>query len=268
MPFAFIGFFLGARAVSLEQLSWEALIYVVLCMVFARNAAMAFNRWADRTIDAGNERTASREIPAGKISSKSAFLFVVVNSLLFIGTTYFINKLCFYLSPVALITVLGYSLTKRFTSLCHFVLGLGLSLAPIGAYIAVTGQFAVLPLLFSAIVLFWTGGFDIIYALQDEDFDRGESLHSVPSKLGAKRALWLSIIVHFATALFVLSAGWFGDFHFIYWAGAMLFLALLVYQHTIVKPDDLTRVNLAFGTTNGIASVIYGATVVVSILVA
>ena len=265
MPFAVLGYFLGVQHTG-ESPDWQIFLYVLLCMIFARNAAMGFNRWADRNIDAANERTAVREIPAGKVSAYSALLFVIANAGLFIAATYMINPLCFYLSPVALFTVLVYSFTKRFTALCHFVLGLGLSLAPIGAYIAVTGSFALLPLLFSGIVLLWTGGFDILYSLQDEDFDRDNMLHSMPSLLGRRRALLLSSAVHIIVAVAVATAGLVGHFHPLYWAGAVIFIGLLIYQHMLVTPDDISRVNLAFGTTNGIASFIYCSISVFAIL--
>src|SRR5206468_12256705 len=151
-------------------------ILVVLCMVFARSAAMAFNRYLDRNFDAKNPRTAIREIPSGIISANSALVFTVISSFLFIITCYFINAICFFLSPVALAVVLGYSYTKRFTPLCHLILGLGLSLAPIGAFLAVTGEFHWLPILFSIAVVCWVSGFDIIYALQDVDFDQSQKL--------------------------------------------------------------------------------------------
>src|SRR6202165_791468 len=164
MPFAFIGFFLAVTTTN-AHFEWTKLVIMVLCMVFARNSAMAFNRYLDRDVDAKNPRTKQRDIPSGRISPASALTFTIINCLLFIATTWFINPLCFYLSPVALLVVLGYSATKRFTALCHLVLGLGLSLAPIGAYLAVTGHFALLPILFSLTVIFWVSGFDIIYAL-------------------------------------------------------------------------------------------------------
>ncbi|HNE29280.1 MAG TPA: UbiA-like polyprenyltransferase, partial [Saprospiraceae bacterium] len=174
MPFALAGFFIATRQQGPDALNWRLLLLVVLCMVFARSAAMGFNRWLDRDIDAVNPRTRMREIPSGTIPARSALVFVLVNCLLFILTTFFINTLCFLLSPVALAVVLGYSYTKRFTWLCHFVLGLGLALAPVGAYLAVTGHFAWLPVLLGFTVLFWTAGFDIIYALQDEEFDKSQ----------------------------------------------------------------------------------------------
>src|SRR6201994_2203209 len=191
MPFAFIGFFLAVTTTH-HLFEWPKLLLMVLCMVFARNSAMAFNRYLDRDIDAKNPRTKVRDIPAGRISPASALTFTLINCTLFIITTWFINPLCFYLSPVALAVVLGYSATKRFTALCHLVLGLGLSLAPIGAYLAVTGVFHWLPILFSLAVIFWVSGFDIIYALQDIDFDQSQKLYSIPAWLGKEKALRVS----------------------------------------------------------------------------
>lgn len=231
-------------------------------MVFARNAAMAFNRFIDRNIDEKNPRTAIREIPAGIINANAALWFVILNSVAFVVTTYFINPLCLALSPVALAVVLGYSLTKRYTALCHLILGLGLSLAPIGAYLAVVGHFDLLPLLFSLAVLFWVGGFDIIYALQDEEFDRENGLFSIPVWLGKPKALMLSNVLHAITASLLFIAGRTGNFGWLYWIGYSIFLCLLIYQHAIVKPNDLSRVNLAFFTTNGIASVLFASFVI------
>ncbi|MCO6498852.1 MAG: UbiA family prenyltransferase [Vicingus serpentipes] len=267
LPFALIGFFLAIQ-LNTTSINWITLVYVILCMVFARSAAMAFNRYIDRDIDKANPRTAEvREIPNGTITSKSALVFVIINCILFISTTYFINPLCFYLSPVALLVVLGYSLTKRFTALCHLVLGLGLSLAPIGAYLAVTGQFDWLPLFFSFSVLFWVSGFDIIYALQDEEFDKTQQLHSIPVLLGKKNALLLSNILHIITAFFILYAGYYATLGLFYWIGSGIFIGLLSYQHLLVKPNDLSKVNLAFFTTNGIASVLFAVFVLLDLYV-
>lgn len=264
MPFAFIGFFLATKSYEFE---WINLVYVILCMVFARSAAMAFNRYIDRDIDTANTRTAKvREIPNGSIKANSALIFVIINSLLFIATTYFINPLCLALSPIALLVVLGYSYTKRFTALCHLVLGLGLALAPIGAFLAVSGEFNIIPLFFSAAVLFWVSGFDIIYSLQDEDFDKTHELHSIPVLLGKKNALMLSNILHLLTFSALSIAGSLGDFSLYYWTGFSIFSALLAYQHTLVKENDLSKVNLAFFTTNGIASLIFGAFVIADLL--
>ncbi len=256
LPFAFIGFFLGITTTQ-NPFLWQKLILVLLCMVFARNAAMAFNRFLDRHIDAKNPRTQMRDIPAGKISANGALIFVIINCVLFLISTYFINELCFYLSPIALFVVLFYSYTKRFTALCHLVLGLGLALAPIGAYLAVTGQFALVPVLYAFAVLFWVSGFDIIYALQDEDFDRKENLRSIPSVLGAKNALNLSVLLHFFCATCVILPVFYLSFSWVYYLGVVFFCAMLIYQHLLVKPTDFSKVNRAFATTNGFASVIF-----------
>ena len=260
MPFAFIGFFLAVTTTS-YRFDWVKLLLMVLCMVFARNSAMAFNRYLDRNIDAKNPRTQKRDIPAGRISPAAALTFTLINCSLFIATTWFINMLCFFLSPVALLVVLGYSATKRFTALCHLVLGLGLSLAPIGAYLVVTGHFALLPVFFSLSVLCWVSGFDIIYALQDEDFDRGENLHSIPAWLGKVNALRLSTVLHILSAAFIIAPVLFipSDFGWPYYIGIAFFCTMLIYQHRLVKPNDLSRVNFAFMTTNGIASVVFAA---------
>ncbi|MEI7735876.1 MAG: UbiA-like polyprenyltransferase [Ferruginibacter sp.] len=294
MPFALIGFFLGLTkfdyAVSLVP-GWHTpvlpantphfalpafidgtilikrFLLVILCMIFARSAAMAFNRWLDAKYDAMNPRTAVREIPAGIIKPGNALAFTFINCALFMIATFFINSLCFYLSPVALLVILFYSYTKRFTALCHLVLGVGLALAPIGAYIAVTGQFNILPLIFSFTVLFWVSGFDIIYALQDEEFDKKNKLHSIPSTVGKVKALRISELLHVLSAVCVTTAGFYGHFNFLYWIGVAVFMGLLIYQHRLVKPDDLSKVNRAFFTTNGIASVVFAVFVLLDLFV-
>ena len=265
MPFALIGFFLATKS---NEFEWITLLYVVLCMIFGRSAAMAFNRYIDRNIDAANQRTAQvREIPNGSIKANSALIFVIINCLLFISTTYLINSLCLALSPITLLVILGYSYTKRFTALCHLVLGLGLALAPIGAYLAVTGVFDIVPLLFSAAVLFWVSGFDIIYSLQDQEFDKEQKLHSIPVLIGTKNALNLSNLLHFLTFSALSIAGSLGDFSLYYWIGFWIFTALLIYQHILVKHNDLSKINLAFFTTNGIASIIFGVFVIADLLI-
>ena len=226
-------------------------------MVLARNAAMAFNRYLDRDIDAINPRTAVRDIPAGRISANQALIFTIVNSVLFIGATAFINPLCFFLSPVALLVILGYSYTKKITALCHLVLGLGLGLAPLGAYLVVTGEFNMVPVFYSLAVIFWVSGFDIIYALQDEEFDRENNLNSIPAFFGRKIALRISEGFHVLSALFVTLPVLYLELGWLYYAGVLFYVALLVYQHLIVSPTDLRRVDRAFMTTNGIASVIF-----------
>ena len=256
MPFALIGYFLGVVYAG-AGFCWLTLLLVILCMVFARNAAMGFNRYTDRAIDAQNPRTDKREIPSGIIKPQAALAFVIVNAVAFMVTCLFLNSLVFYLSPVALLVVLGYSFTKKYTSLCHFILGCGLSLAPVGAYLAVTGIFNWLPVMFSFVVLLWAGGFDIIYALQDEDFDVRQQLHSIPAWLGIRRALGVSAAVHVVAGVLVVAIGIFWSFGIWYTTGAAIFLFLLLYQHLIVKPDNLSRVNAAFFTVNGIASVVF-----------
>lgn len=267
MPFAFIGFFLGISVKPVPN-AFKLFTLVILCMVFARSAAMAFNRYLDRHIDKENPRTSTREIPSGMINERSALLFVIANSILFITTTWFINELCFYLSFIALFVILFYSYTKRFTWLCHVVLGIGLALAPIGAYLAVTGSFAVLPILFSIAVLTWVSGFDIIYALQDDTFDREKRLYSMPANLGRKKALGISMVLHTLSAASVIAAGYIGSFSVFYFSGVAFFIAMLFYQHRLVKPDDLSKVNLAFFTTNGIASVCFSIFVICDIYLA
>jgi 4-hydroxybenzoate polyprenyltransferase len=261
MPFALIGFSLGVSEDEYD-FSIRVLLLILLCMVFARNAAMGFNRLADSKFDSLNPRTSGREIPAGIINKNSASIFVAVNAILFVLTTLFINRLTFFLSPIALLVILGYSLTKRFTSLCHIILGIGLSLAPIGAYISVTGKFNIIPLIYSFIVLTWVSGFDIIYALQDDEFDRSNELHSLPAFAGRKKALAISVLLHIITFILVLIAGFIGNAGIIFWTGAGIFTSLLIYQHRIVKHDDLSRVNLAFGTVNGIASILFAIFVI------
>jgi 4-hydroxybenzoate polyprenyltransferase len=266
MPFAMTGFFM-ATIKAQQPFHWQQFVLVVLCMVFVRSAAMAFNRWLDADIDKRNPRTAKREIPAGVIAPGNALFFVITNAALFMLCSWFINRLCFFLSPVALLVVLGYSYTKRFTALCHLVLGLGLSLAPIGAFLSVTGYFDLLPVLVSVLVLCWVSGFDIIYALQDEEFDRSQSLNSIPAWLGKPGALRFSEVLHIIAGMMVLSIGVMGHFHWLYWIGAGVFIIMLISQHLLVKPHDLSRVNLAFMTTNGIASVVYAVFVISDMLI-
>ena len=263
LPFALVGFFLGTYFTN-HNFELKTFILVLGCMVFARSAAMAFNRLVDRDIDLQNPRTAVREIPAGKISINAARIFVVINCLAFILCTYFINKTCFYLSPIALLVILGYSYTKRFTSLCHFVLGLGLGLAPVGAFIAVTNQFYLIPILYGLTVFLWVAGFDIIYALQDESFDKQYKLNSIPSSIGQKRARLLSIIVHVFASFTMIYASFLASENYsslgiLHWIGSIAFIILIFYQHIIISQKGLDKIGLAFFTTNGIASVLFGA---------
>ena len=266
MPFACIGF---ALAVSKEEYDFSIRLFILmlLCMVFARSAAMAFNRYIDVRFDKLNPRTAVREIPSGIIKPSNALFFVVITSVLFIITTAFINRLCLYLSPIALFVILFYSYTKRFTPLCHLVLGLGLSLAPIGAYLAVTGIFDWLPLMFSLLVFTWVSGFDILYALQDEDFDKTHALNSIPVLLGRKGAMLSSRLLHFCSAIILISIGFFFLTSFLYALGAFVFIGLLIYQHSLIKVNDISKIDLAFATTNGVASLVFGVIVILSLII-
>ncbi len=286
MPFALIGFFLGVFSFQRvldsplipASLFWQILddrkmeylqifILVILCMIFARSAAMAFNRYLDRQFDAQNPRTAIREIPKGIISANSALMFTILCCVLFVICCYLLNTAVLLLSPIALFVILFYSYTKRFTPLCHLVLGLGLALAPIGAYLAVTAKFDLLPILFSFTVLFWVSGFDIIYSLQDEEFDRNNKLHSIPAAVGKVKALRISELLHLLSAACVIVAGVFGGFGWLYWIGVAVFVGMLIYQHSVVKPNDLRRVNLAFMTANGIASVVFAVFVIADLFI-
>lgn len=270
LPFAFLAFFLGMK-MEHKPLAWSQLGLTLLCMIFARSAAMAFNRYVDRKIDAQNARTIIREIPSGVISPASALRFTILMSVCFLITTYLINPMVFALAPIALLIILGYSYTKRFTWLCHFVLGMGLGLAPIGAYLVVTGHFDWLPVLYGVMVMLWVSGFDIIYALQDEQFDRDHHLHSVPARFGKRTARGIAIGVHLLCAIMLVcitnyqsqilpSLGW------IHWAGAGGFILLLIWQHRLIQVYDLEKINKAFFETNGIASVLFGATVILDVL--
>jgi len=270
LPFAFLSFFLGMK-MEHQDFNWKLILLMLACMVFARSAAMAFNRYVDRKIDAENARTRIREIPSGKISPSSALWFVLLMSAAFIFTTYWINPLVFYLSPIALLVVLGYSYTKRFTWLCHFVLGVGLGLAPVGAFLAVTGHFSLLPVLYGVMVMLWVSGFDILYALQDESFDREHQLHSVPAAFGQKQAKNIAITLHMLCALLLIGITYYQStllpsFGWLHWLGAFGFMGLLIWQHRLVKLYDLARINQAFFETNGIASVLFGLSVIIDVL--
>ncbi len=251
LPFALLSAVLAARGVPKAG----TLLWIVVAMVAARSAAMAFNRIADRAIDAVNPRTQARDIPAGRISVGSASAFCSLAAAVFVFAAWRLNALCLALSPVALFIVLGYSYTKRVTALSHLVLGLSLAIAPVGAWIAVTGRFAATPVVLGFAVLFWVAGFDVIYSLQDEAFDRAQGLFSLPALLGARRALDLSTLFHAAAlallyGVFVLSGG--GP---LFGAGVVLAGIFLVRQHVLVSPRDLSRVNGAFFTANGWLSV-------------
>ena len=262
MPFAAVGFVYAYATLpaGAHDAAWwlTRAVQVLLCMVFARNTAMGFNRWADRRIDAENPRTAGREIPAGVIPARHALRFVAVNALLFIAAASTINLLTALLSPVALFIILFYSYCKRFTALAHLVLGLSLGIAPVGAYIAVTGRIALEPCILSLLVMTWCGGFDIIYALQDAAFDRERGLHSIPARFSARTALALSCaLLWFASCC--PGSAWF-------WTGAGIFTGLLVLEHLLVTPSRQRNIGIAFGTLNGLASLTLAAGIIVDLL--
>ncbi len=252
LPFAFTGALLAARGIP----SWGKILWIAVAMFGARSAAMGFNRWADRRFDAQNPRTRERALPKGLVTPLQVVLFTAVSSLLFLYAAYRLNRLSFYLAPVALAVVFFYSYTKRFTFLSHAFLGLAICLAPIGSWIAVSGRLESPALVLGAAVLFWLLGFDVLYALQDIEFDRKAGLHSIPQRFGIRRSLWISRTSHAVTmaALFwlarLLSLGW------LYIAGILVSLCLMVYEHTLVKENDLSKLNFAFFNMNGYISIV------------
>ncbi len=255
LPFAWIGLILatsGAPGLSLVLL-------MVLAAVLARTAAMAFNRYHDREIDAKNPRTRSRELPSGKISATAALGLTIGSCSGFLLVAYLIDPLCFYLTPVVLLVILGYSMTKSFTWACHLVLGAALGLAPLGAWIAGSGTLDGIlgaPLLLFLAVATWVAGFDVIYACQDADFDRQEGLLSIPARFGVARALRISLGLHVVTVLAFVAFGLLASLGLYWWIAVALASLLLIHEHRIVAPDDLSRVNAAFFTMNGVLSLV------------
>ncbi|MDA8423846.1 MAG: putative 4-hydroxybenzoate polyprenyltransferase [Nitrospiraceae bacterium] len=251
LPFAFTGALMAAHGLP----AWGKVFWIIVAMVGARSSAMGFNRWADRTFDAENPRTKERALPKGLVTPRQVVLFTVVSSAILIGAAYMLNPLAFALSPLALAIVFFYSYTKRFTFLAHAFLGLGIAGAPLGAWIAVSGKFETPALVLGAAVLFWLLGFDVLYALQDIDYDRNAGLHSIPQRFGISRSLWISRASHAITMalLFVLapllSLGGY------YVAGVIISLLLILYEHSLVKKSDLSKLNFAFFNMNGYISV-------------
>ncbi|HEX5705909.1 MAG TPA: UbiA-like polyprenyltransferase, partial [Pyrinomonadaceae bacterium] len=262
LPFAFLGALLAARGVLPNNLpTLRQALLITLAMVGARSCAMAFNRIADRRYDAANPRTRDRALPAGRLSLRFAWAFTAASAALFFASAAMLNRLTLLLSPVALASVLLYSYTKRFTSLSHVALGWALAIAPTGAWIAVRGSLdSAVPLLLSLVVLLWTAGFDVLYACQDFDFDRREGLRSVPVRVGVARALWVARALHAGAFAALLGLYFLTSLGAPALAGVLLTGALLVYQHTLVRADDLSRLNAAFFTTNAFVSVILLAT--------
>lgn len=252
MPFALLAAVLAAGGVPAPR----TLLWIVIAMVGARSAAMSFNRLVDHDLDARNPRTASRELPSGALTRRFAALFCAASAALLVLAASQLNRLCLLLSPLALAVVLGYSLTKRFTALSHLVLGLSLAIAPVGAWIAVTGSFAPLPVVLGLAVVFWVAGFDVIYSLQDEAFDREQGLRSLPARLGARGALLASALFHAAALGLLFSAFALARGGALFGLGVVLAGAFLVRQHAIVRPGDLSHVDAAFFTANGWLSIV------------
>ena len=267
MPFALLSFTYAWLTAPHDAALWVVLLQVVACMVFARNVAMGFNRWADRKIDAENPRTANREIPAGVISSRGAVVFIIINALLFIATTLTINPLCAWLSPVALFVVMFYSYCKRFTALAHVVLGISLGIAPVGAYIAVTGTTVAECWLLAAVVTTWCAGFDIIYALQDAEFDRKRGLHSIPSHFSTTTSLVISAVLHLASVGLLV---WFALSQpqtWLLYVGCVLFALILALEHYLVTPTKQRNIGIAFGTLNAMASMSLAVCLIANLLI-
>lgn len=260
LPFVMTGALLAFRdgGFVIDGLAWK-LVWIVVAMVGARSAAMTFNRIVDSSIDAKNPRTRARHLPAGQLSTAFAWGFLIVSSAAFFGASAMLNRLCLLLSPLALGMVLFYSYTKRFTSMAHLVLGFCLGIAPSAAWIAIRGSYDARMLWLTAAVTFWTAGFDIIYSCQDFEFDTREGLFSVPSRVGIANALWISRALHAAMLICLAALVWTFDLGPLAWAGVAAIGSLLIYEHRLVKPADLSRVDAAFFTVNGYVSVLFFA---------
>jgi len=253
LPFAFLGAVLAAEGLP----TWWQILWITAAMAGARSAAMTFNRIADKEIDAENPRTAKRELPSGKLSVRFAWVFLLVSIAIFETAAYMLNWLTFALSPIALISVLGYSYAKRFTAFAHLLLGWALAISPTAAWIAVRGTIdSEIPMLLSLLVLMWTAGFDVMYACQDYEFDRKVGLHSIPARFGIRNSLWIARLFHFQAFILLLLLYVVTGLGWLALIGVLAVGALLVYQHTLVRPTDLSRMNAAFFTTNAFVSVI------------
>jgi 4-hydroxybenzoate polyprenyltransferase len=254
LPFALAAAALAARG---HPLSLSRLLAIIVAMAGARTAAMGFNRIVDRRIDARNPRTAQRELPSGAISLNAAWALTLASTTVFVGAAAFLGKLCLVLSPVALLFLFGYSFTKRFTFLCHLFLGLAIAGGPGGAWIAVSGDFGLAPTFLMIAVITWIGGFDILYAISDADFDRGAGLHSIPARFGVPRALVISAVLHGITSGMFIALSVAAHLGGVYLLGIAVVIGLLIWEHTIVRPDDLSRLNVAFFNLNGYVSVVF-----------
>lgn len=267
MPFALLSFTYAWLSTPHDHILWLLLIQVVLAMVFARNVAMGFNRWADRFIDADNPRTAQREIPAGKVSARGAIIFVVVNAILFIITAATINPLCGWLSPLALAIVMFYSYCKRFTALAHIVLGISLGIAPVGAYMAVAGTSSIECWLLALVVTTWCSGFDIFYALQDADFDRKRGLHSIPSHFSARTSLIISALLHMCSVGVLVLFACYQPHTWLLYVGCSIFALILTLEHILVTPTKQRNIGIAFANLNAMASLLLALTLILNLVI-
>lgn len=264
MPFALASAALAARETTTTPLQWGL---IVACMVTARSAAMGFNRIVDRQLDAANPRTATREIPSGAVSLSSAVTFTALSAIAFVGLSAWLHPLCGWLSPIALLVVCGYSYGKRFTSLVHLWLGVALGLAPIAAWIAITGTVAAAPLVLAGAVATWVAGFDILYSLQDEEYDRGAGLNSIPARLGQVGAMRVSRALHVLTITALAALPAVVSLAWPYWVGVAIIAGVLGWEHSLVKPGDLSRIDKAFFDLNGYVSLVFLAAVLAGTLI-
>ena len=252
LPFAVMSAFLAAKGMP----DFDKLIWILIAMFTARNGAMAFNRIADTKIDRLNPRTKDRALPAGKSTAIQYWIFLILSSLVFLFSAYMLNSLAFALSPVALGIVFGYSFAKRFTSLSHLWLGVAISIAPVGAWVAIREAISIEPLVLGAAVVFWLVGFDIIYSCMDVDSDKVNNLHSIPRKFGVRTALKVAFASHLIMILFLTLLLFIPVLGWVYFSGVILTAGLLFYEHSLVKEDDLSLVNVVFFNINGIISVL------------
>jgi 4-hydroxybenzoate polyprenyltransferase len=263
LPFALAA---AALAAAEHGIRWEQIALILVAMVAARSAAMGFNRIVDRDIDALNPRTASREIPSGQLSVRAAWGWTLFSATAFLGASALLGPNCLIMAPIALVVIWGYSLAKRVTFFCHLILGVALGLAPLGAWLAIAGSFALLPVLLAIIVGTWVAGFDIIYSCQDADFDAENGLHSIPSRLGLGRALWISAALHVVTVAALAVLPFVAGLNGVYWLGFAVMAGTLAYEHWIIRPDDLSRVDKAFFDLNGYVSLAFFGTVLVALI--
>lgn len=268
LPFAYMGALLGAFVMFGEFPSWAQIGWITAAMVGARSAAMGLNRVIDRAIDKRNPRTAGRAIPAGLLGSKEVYLFIVLSFVLLFAASSQLNVLAMQLLPIAVFFLVFYSYTKRFTWACHIFLGLTIALAPLGGWVAITGEINLTAIVFYIAIAFWTAGFDIVYACQDLEFDRKEGLHSIPSRFGLAASLWIAKGFHLITAIGLFALFFMADLSWWYFTGLVLACGILVYEHAIVSPKDMSRVNVSFFTMNGVLSVVVFCFTLIDLVVA